>query len=112
MVVIESDGQGAVSCSVVALRGGEEVGHVGMPLYLAGALRPSFDAIREGRFVRPPRSTASVSYLRIESKPGDYIGQGKNETSRSTPPVHKRIKCGDFPRNSGHCDRRDGSFRG
>lgn len=29
-------------------------------------------------FIRPPRTTSAVSYLRFESSSGDYIGQGKS----------------------------------
>src|SRR5262249_38541981 len=69
---------GAVACTLVALRGGDEVGRVSLPIYLEGAARPSFEALRDGRFIRPPRSISPVSYLRVESSPGDYIGQGKS----------------------------------
>jgi hypothetical protein len=75
---IDAGAMGAVSCTLVAQRDGEEVGRASLPIYRAGAVRPSFDALREGRFIRPHRSTSPVSYLRVESSPGDYIGQGKN----------------------------------
>jgi hypothetical protein len=49
-------------------------------VYLAGAARPSVGALRDGRFIRPLRSTSPVSYLRLESSPGEPIGQGKSYT--------------------------------
>jgi hypothetical protein len=75
--VTDNDDIGAVSCSVVALRGSDEVGRVSTPVYLRGAVRPSAEALREGRFIKPARSPAPLSYLRVESSPGDFIGQGK-----------------------------------
>ncbi|WP_435021863.1 S1C family serine protease [Tundrisphaera sp. TA3] len=76
--VTEPNADDAVSCAVVALRGKEEIGRSSLPLFLEGAPRPSFDALREGRFIRPPRSTSPISYVRVESTAGDYIGQGKS----------------------------------
>ncbi|MFO0887678.1 MAG: serine protease [Isosphaeraceae bacterium] len=69
---------GAVDCTLIALRGKDEVGRESVPLSQEGAPRPSFDAMRDGRFLRPARSTTPVYYTRIESTAGDYIGQGKN----------------------------------
>jgi S1-C subfamily serine protease len=75
---VDAGSPGAVSCTVVVQRGEEELGRVSLPIYLAGAVRPSFEALRTGRFIRPSRSTSPVTYLRVESAPGDYIGQGKS----------------------------------
>ncbi len=69
---------GTLSCTLVVLRGKDEVGRESLPLYSEGATRPTFEALRAGQFLRPARSTAPVSYARIESSPGDYIGQGKS----------------------------------
>jgi hypothetical protein len=70
----------SVTCALVALREGEAAVERAnlMPFYLEGAVLPGFAALRAGRFLEPPRSNVSVSYLRIESAPGDPIGQGKN----------------------------------
>lgn len=73
-----SDAMTAVSCTVIARQEGKEVGRVGAPLYLQGAVQASIEAVREGRFIRPPRSAVPVSYLRAVSSPGDYIGQGRS----------------------------------
>ncbi len=74
----EAANTGAVSCTLVVRRGPDEVGRESMPIYLAGAQRPSFKALRDGEFIKPARSTTPVSYVLIESSPGDFIGQGKN----------------------------------
>jgi hypothetical protein len=69
---------GVVRCNLVVRHGKEDIDVDSLSVFAAGAARPSFQALREGRFVRPPRSTAPVSYLRFESSSGDYIGQGKS----------------------------------
>ncbi len=72
------DPEGVVNCLVIASDEKGEVGRISQPIYQKGAVRPSFDAIRDGRFIRPIRSTSPVTYLKLESSPGDYIGQGKS----------------------------------
>jgi hypothetical protein len=74
--VLEVENIGAMSCAVVALRGTNEVGRLGETLYLKDAPRPGFEALRQGRFFRPIRSSTPISYLRVESQQGDFIGQG------------------------------------
>jgi hypothetical protein len=69
---------GVVRCNVVLRRGKEQIDVASLPVFAAGAARPSFAALREGRFIRPMRSTSPVSYLRFESSMGDHIGQGKS----------------------------------
>jgi hypothetical protein len=69
---------GAVRCNLVLRRGKEDIDIASLPVFAAGAARPSFQALREGRFIQPLRSTSPVSYLRFESSTGDYIGQGKS----------------------------------
>jgi S1-C subfamily serine protease len=66
-----------VSCIIVARQSGKEVGRLEEPIYLEGSLQVSMDALRDGKFIKPPRSTSPVSYLRAISSKGDYIGQGK-----------------------------------
>src|SRR5262249_38221536 len=73
-----SDAMTAVSCTVIARQEGKEVGRVSAPVYLEGVVRASLEAVRDGKFIRPSRSAAPVSYLRAVSSPGDYIGQGKS----------------------------------
>jgi hypothetical protein len=67
-----------VRCNLVLRHGEEDIDVESLSVFAAGAERPSFQALREGRFVPPPRSTAPVSYLRFESPSGDFIGQGKS----------------------------------
>jgi hypothetical protein len=69
---------GAISCILVTKLGSQEVACANIPIYLTGAVRPNFDALRDGRFIQPARSAFPVTYLRVESLAGDYIGQGKN----------------------------------
>jgi hypothetical protein len=66
-----------VSCVIVVRQSGKIVGRLEEPLYVEGALQVSMDALRDGKFIKPPRSAFPVSYLRAISSPGDYIGQGK-----------------------------------
>ena len=82
--MLDADPVDEVTCTLIARRGGDEVGRVSQPIYREGAAAGwGFDALRKGRFIRPPRSTTPVTYLRIESPPGDPIGQGKNYDSRN-----------------------------
>jgi hypothetical protein len=71
------DAEAPVSCLVVARQSGKEVGRLDEPLYVEGSLQVSMDALRDGKFIKPPRSNSPVSYLRAISSKGDYIGQGK-----------------------------------
>jgi hypothetical protein len=73
----DSSDTGAVSCALVTKLGSQEVTCASMPVFRAGALRPSFDALRDERFIRPARSSVAISYLRVQSPPGDWVGQGK-----------------------------------
>jgi hypothetical protein len=68
----------ALSCTVLAQQAGKEVGRFSVPLYIEGVSRPSLEALAEDKFVKPPRSGAPVSFLRVVSSKGDYIGQGKS----------------------------------
>jgi hypothetical protein len=68
----------ALSCTVVARQAGREVGRQSMPLYIEGISGPSLEALAEGKFVKPVRSGAPVSALRVVSSKGDYIGQGQS----------------------------------
>jgi hypothetical protein len=68
----------SVTCTIVALQAGKEVGRLTTPAYVEGVARePVYPAMAEGRFVRPSRSAVPTSYLRAVSSPGDWIGQGK-----------------------------------
>jgi hypothetical protein len=67
-----------VGCTLILRRGKEAVDIASLPVFSVGAARPSLEALRDGRFIRPLRSASEVSYLRFESAPGDYIGQGKS----------------------------------
>jgi hypothetical protein len=71
------DAEAPVSCVVIARQAGKEVGRLAEPLYVEGSLQVSMDALRDGKFIKPPRSSAPVSYLRAVSSKGDFIGQGK-----------------------------------
>jgi hypothetical protein len=71
------DAEAPVSCVIVARQSGNEVGRLDEPLYVEGSLQVSMDALRDGKFIKPPRSASPVSYLRVISSKGDYIGQGK-----------------------------------
>ena len=68
---------GVIGCNLVLRRGKEEIDVASLPVFAVGAA-PSFEALRDGRFIRPLRSTSPVWYLRFESAPGDYVGQGKS----------------------------------
>jgi len=57
----------AIACSVVARRAGREVGRESPPIYSADRVSPCLEAIRDGRFIRPARSDAPVTYLTFES---------------------------------------------
>jgi hypothetical protein len=70
-------GEAPVSCVIVARQSGKEVGRLEEPLYVEGSLQASMDALRDGKFIKPPRSSSPISYLRAISSKGDYIGQGK-----------------------------------
>jgi hypothetical protein len=67
----------AISCTVVARQAGREIGRQCEPLYIEGVSQPTFAALADGKFVKPVRSGAPVSSLRVVSSKGDYIGQGK-----------------------------------
>jgi hypothetical protein len=71
------DAEAPVSRISVARQSGKEEGRLDEPLYVEGSLQVSMDALRDGKFIKPPRSTSPVSYLRAISGKGDYIGQGK-----------------------------------
>jgi len=66
----------AASCTLVARQKGKELGRLTLPVYLEGTKR-DVEALREGKFLRPPRSVVPSSYLKAVSSKGDYIGQGK-----------------------------------
>jgi hypothetical protein len=68
----------ALSCTVLSRQAGREIGRHSEPLYIAGVSRPTIEALAEDKFVKPVRSGAPVSYLRVVSSKGDYIGQGKS----------------------------------
>jgi hypothetical protein len=68
----------ALSCTVLARQAGREVGRQSAPLYIEGLSRPSLEGLAEGKFVKPVRSGAPVSSLRVVSTKGDYIGQGES----------------------------------
>ena len=60
-----------VSCIVLARQAGKEVGRLAEPLYIEGSLLVSMEALRDGKFIKPPRSSNPVSYLRAISTKGD-----------------------------------------
>jgi hypothetical protein len=70
--------EGPVSCVIVVRQAGKELARPDEPLYVQGSVETSMDALRDGKFVKPPRSTSPVSYLRVVSSKGDYIGAGKS----------------------------------
>src|SRR5262249_13567704 len=63
---------------------------------------PTLEALAEGKFVKPVRSGAPVSFLNVISSKGDYIGQGKsysyagNDLTAQTNPRGVTINVGDF----------------
>jgi hypothetical protein len=71
------DGDGPVTCAIVASQSGQEVGRLEDLLYLEGSQPANMESLRDGKFIKPPRSSVPVSYLRAISSKGDYIGQGK-----------------------------------
>jgi hypothetical protein len=93
----DDGGAGVVGCNLVLRRGQEEIDIASLPVYAAGAARPSFEELRQGRFIRPQRSTSPVSYLRFESVPGDYIGQGKSyayeKSDLTLRPIQGGVQC-------------------
>ena len=78
VIVEASEELTAVSCTVVARLAGREVGRHSSPLYVEGISGSSLETLADGKFVKPPRSGAPVSSLRVVSSKGDYIGQGNN----------------------------------
>jgi S1-C subfamily serine protease len=86
------DAEAPVTCVIVARQAGKEVGRLDESLYVEGSLQTSMDALRDGKFIKPPRSTAPVSYLRAISTKGDYIGQGK---TYSYPPEALTVRRND-----------------
>ncbi len=83
----------AISCTVMTKLDGKEMKGVSLPLYIDGVSRPSLEALADGKFVKPPRSSTPVSYLRAVSSKGDYIGQGKNysyESDEISPQMNPR----------------------
>jgi hypothetical protein len=68
----------AISCTVVAQQKGKEVRRFALPLYIEGVSRPALEALADGKFIKPLRAGAPVSFLRAVSSKGDYIGQGKS----------------------------------
>jgi hypothetical protein len=63
---------------VVARQGGKELSRVSIPLYIQDVSRPSLELLPEGKYVKPPLSGTPVTYFRVVSSKGDYIGQGKS----------------------------------
>jgi hypothetical protein len=63
-------------------------------VYIEGAAKPSLDSVRDGKFIKPPRSPAPVSYLNAVSSPGDYIGQGKSYSYSGNDLTVRRIDRG------------------
>jgi len=102
----------AISCTIVARRGRQEVARFSAPLYVAGVSRPSLDDLAECKFVKPPRSGSPVSYLRAVSSKGDYIGQGKSYSYDGTAMTvrgHQRgatVTVGGWTLNFGGRDKR------
>lgn len=77
-MTVEFPGQiSSVSCTIVALHAGKELGRLRVPIYVQGLARPGMETLRDGEFIMPPRSEAPISYLRAISDKADYIGQGK-----------------------------------
>ncbi len=77
LIVEPPDDATAISCTIVARQGGKELGRTSQPLFIEGVSLSSLEALAQGKFVKPPRSGAPVTYMRAVSTPGDYIGQGK-----------------------------------
>jgi hypothetical protein len=65
-----------LSCTVIVHQHGKEIARVEEPLYPEGAVQASMDALRDGRFIKPPRSTSPVSYFRVISSKGEPVGRG------------------------------------
>ena len=55
----------------------KEVGKEEKEVTLRGVLGSRLEKLRDGRFVKPPRSNVPTSYLRAVSSEGDYVGEGK-----------------------------------
>lgn len=88
---VNSDAAGATTtCTVVAKLEGDEIGRANAVVYLQGRARPSMEAIKEGKFIRPARCAVPVTYLKFESSKGDYIGQGRNYSYRNQEVVFSR----------------------
>jgi hypothetical protein len=56
--------------------------------------REAIDAMRDGKFIQPPASTAPTSYFHFVSSPGDPIGQGKTYSSAGRPVTVKQVGRG------------------
>jgi hypothetical protein len=67
----------AAACTLVARQKGKELGRLTLPVYLEGA-KPDIEALRDGKFLKPPRAVVPISYLRAISSKGDFIGQGQS----------------------------------
>jgi hypothetical protein len=69
----------AISCTIVTRQAGREVGRKSEPLYIEGVSRTTFEALADGKFVKPVRSGAPASSLRIVSSSKlEYVGQGQS----------------------------------
>jgi hypothetical protein len=69
----------AISCTIVARQAGREVGRQSEPLYIEGVSRTTFEALADGKFVKPVRSGAPASFLRVvSSSKAEYVGQGQS----------------------------------
>jgi hypothetical protein len=96
-VTVDAPGETTtVSCVIVARQEGKQLGLWHAPLHQEGALQARLDAIREGRFRKPPRSAVTVSGLRAISSKGDYIGQGKSYSYNGEDLVVRRTDRGVY----------------
>jgi hypothetical protein len=68
----------ALSCTIVARQGEREVSRYCQPLYIEGVSKSTLEGLADGKFVKPVRSGAPVSSLRVVSTKGDFIGQGES----------------------------------
>ena len=75
--VVAPDDPATTSCAINARQDGKTVGSLSFPLVIEGVGLTSIDALKDGEFVRPLRSSSPISAVLVVSTAGDFIGQGK-----------------------------------
>jgi hypothetical protein len=80
LTVVAPDDPATTSCAINARQNGKTVGSLSFPLVIEGVGLTSIDALKNGEFVRPLRSSSPISAIHVVSTEGDFIGQGKTYT--------------------------------